>query len=55
MNWLYIRFQTFKCKKIFKSLFYVFFLMENWLGKFKNGWENLLLEGVAQWRLQRKP
>ena len=38
INWLYIPFQTVKCWKIFNSLFF----MEKRLGKFKNGWENLL-------------
>ena len=29
--------------------------MDKRLRKFKKGSENLLLEGVAQWHLQRKP
>ena len=43
IKWLYIPFQTFKCRHIFFSLFYIFFSWGKRLGKFKNGWENLLL------------
>ena len=54
MNWLYT-IPDMRVLKDFQKPLSFYVLLEKRLGKFKNGWENLLLDGVALWRLQRKP